>query len=121
MMAMRSTQSERETCAANYGGLTIQLEASRLPSDRSHGIYVLGNDNELWAETVPAGRGTPFAKERLRIFMTTCFVQVEPSVVGRRRSSQNDLDRHSVEQKLALCPSPFARALGKRLFAPESS
>jgi hypothetical protein len=38
---------------ANYGGLTIQVEASRLPSDRSHGIYVLGNDNELWAETVP--------------------------------------------------------------------
>jgi hypothetical protein len=45
-----------------YGGLTIQAEASRLPSDQSHGIYVLGKDNELWAETAPAGRGVFFCE-----------------------------------------------------------
>jgi hypothetical protein len=41
-----------------YGSLTIQAEASRLPSDRRHGIYVLGNDNKLWAETCPTDRAS---------------------------------------------------------------
>ena len=45
-----------------YGGLTIQAEASRLPSDRRHDIYALGDDNELWAETVPADRGLLFCE-----------------------------------------------------------
>ena len=48
----------RPTC----GGLTIQAEASRLPSDQGYGIYVLGKDNELWAETAPAGRGVLFCE-----------------------------------------------------------